>query len=158
MMQSKYEQPIVQGWKQWEGRASRGLASKVCVGDTVHFRLTGLRNTTSSRFLKFRVAKVRYFASCKSMLQTLGIVRLLPNFKGNLQEARQLYEGLVGGGAFVAWRIDLKSVHVDTCATTTARRPSKRKKVHWNKQIGVPEKGIEQPRLNKKIEALLERF
>ena len=99
LLQRKYERAILEGAKTWEGRAARGLAAQVCVGDTVEFRITGLRNAgTLRRLLLFRVAEVRRFASCKSMLQALGVSSLLPDMNGALSDACQSYEGLVGTG------------------------------------------------------------
>lgn len=153
-LQRKYEQPIREGRKTWEGRATGPgkKASRVFAGDTVSFKLTG-----DPRVLQFRVSKVQHFGSCMSMLKTVGVDKLLPDFKGSLHDACLLYEGLVGGGAMVAWCIDSKTVKVAAVPTNT--RKTKKTTTHWNKQVGMVQPGTEQPRLkDKRLERMLAQF
>lgn len=150
LLRGRYEKPIVEGRKKWEGRAvgNKDGASEVRAGDTVEFVVT-THSPGWTRRLSFRVAEVKRFASCKAMLQNLGIGNLLPDCKGGLEEACKLYEEIAGNGKYAAWLIDRKSLRV---------QETKAKPVHWTRQVGMVQPGVEQPRLGGEAETLLERF
>lgn len=150
-LKPEYERPICDGRKVWEGRAvSNGnRASKVQAGDTVGFRITKPRRRGFVRRLEFRVAEVKKFASCEAMLKKIGVKNLLPDFGGDLDAACDLYQGLVGGGQYAAWRIDRRSLSV---------RENKCASKHWTRSLGMLEPGKEQPKLGHSQESFLERF
>jgi len=160
MLQSKYERPILSGRKIWEGRALKegGRASRVTSGDTVVLTLTGHGKRGVIRTLSFRVAEVREFRSCLAMLRALSVSALLPDFVGTMSQACTLYEGLVGGGRYAAWRIDRKSLKLEERPVKPQRTKKPARRIHWTKQRGMVEKGVEQPKLDAKSEAILEQF
>lgn len=155
MLQSRYAQPIVQGRKRWEGRALKGRAAKVCVGDTVVLNITGHGKVGVLRALSFRVAEVRTSTSCATMIGKVGLASLLPDFSGTVREACALYHRLVGAGRYVAWRIDRPSVRM----TEKKQRVLKDKPpVHWTKGRGMVTRGAPQAPLDTARESLLTRF
>lgn len=146
-----YERPICDGRKTWEGRAvPRGsYASKVRAGDTVEFRVSRAHRQGFLRKLRFRVAEVKKFASCRAMLKRVGVKRLLPDSDGDLSAAAELYRGLGVDGPHAAWRIDRRSLHVEE---------KRFKRRHWTLQYRMVQRGKEQPKLGRAQEMLLERF
>jgi len=160
MLQSKYERPILSGRKIWEGRALRegGFAARVSSGDTVILTLTGHGKRGVTRTLSFRVAEIREFQSCLAMLRALSVSALLPDFVGTMPQACTLYEGLVGDGRYAAWRIDRKSLKLEERPVKPQRTKKPARRIHWTKQRGMVEKGVEQPKLDAKSEALLGQF
>lgn len=147
----EYERPIVDGRKQWEGRAiaNGNRASTIRAGDTVGFRISRPRRRGFVRRLQFRVSAIKRFPSCRAMLRGIGIQKLLPGFDGDLDQACELYEGLVGGGRYAAWRIDRRGLRV---------QEKKIPERHWTRKIGMLENGKEQPKLNAAQELVIRRF
>lgn len=154
MLRVQYERPILEGRKQWEGRAQRGLAAKVSRNDVVVFTVTGHGESGIMRTMSFRVQDVRKFDSCSSMIRSIGQSKLLPDFRGTFRQACSLYKGLVGGGHYVAWRIDRKSVRLDS----RKLKKHHKKLVHWTLGRGMVERGVEQPHLDPRSEGILEKF
>lgn len=73
-----------------------------------------------------------------------------------MKQACAVYEGLLGGGRYVAWRIDPRSIRVRIQKRPTPQKI--RKVVHWTRQRGMVERGVEQPKLDTVAEVLLEKF
>lgn len=150
-LKPEYERSILKGHKRWEGRAvaTGNRASKVQAGDTVGFRITKAQRRGFVRRLQLRVAEVRKFPSCKAMLKGIGIKKLLPDCDGDLERACAIYEGLVGGGKYAAWRIDPKS-----CRAWETKTPAK----HWTRTMGMVQAGKVQPKLLPAQELVLTKF